>query len=462
MIGFLDRIEEDVFLGWACDSKDKNTKIEIEIIDENGKNIGKSIANLPRKDLADAGYGDCAFSIKAINSFQKFTIIAKNIKSGESKILTSSKKQILQIKETNFKPIISKTKTYSTNIAFIIGPSAVGKTTLVNSIKNEKIKCLSLDCEIIELFGETYNTNDIGDIYKKVGHECFILLSLYTIFSILKNIDKNLFYLIDVGSGSISKIMSNLSIFGKVIYLSLPLEQLYKRFITKDIEMSAEQYYLYTFSDGKHETYMSADIILNTYSLEHQSIQELLLTSLELQEKETPLNYLTNELFTEIALNIGGEHWKNFQNRWLYHKISVQIIKYLEIQNNKKILEIGTMGMQLISGSVTMDYNATKNNASWFIDGFKPDILHDARNCPYPFAYKEFDLVVALRVFHHLKPYQKEALKELKRIANNILIVTPNKLNEIILWNEGVQPTLSIKVGDFGFLYFFKDEQITN
>ena len=52
-------------------------------------------------------------------------------------------------------------------------------------------------------------------------------------------------------------------------------------------------------------------------------------------------------------------------------------------------------------------------------------MLHDGKNTPWPIANKKYEMFIALRVFHHLAPFQKACFSEAKRIARSIILVVP-------------------------------------
>ena len=173
--------------------------------------------------------------------------------------------------------------------------------------------------------------------------------------------------------------------------------------------------------------------------------------------------YLTRAAFEDMSNALNAQtgsmtHWNS--NRWHYHARSIELLAGISGQN---FLEIGTMGIQLHGGSITMDFS---------LDGlwptFRPDVSHDARVVPWPFADKSFDCVVALRVFHHLVPHQRQAFREARRVGKSILLVLPheyhaNRLNSAPVslqewtdWNDGVGPTWVENTGH-GVLFFWAD-----
>lgn len=154
-------------------------------------------------------------------------------------------------------------------------------------------------------------------------------------------------------------------------------------------------------------------------------------------------------------------HWN--ANRWEYHKVAVEICKEYSAQ---KILELGTMGIKIFEGSDEMDFDV---EAGWRIE--KPTYLHDAKLTPWPIENKSYDFFVALRVFHHLTPFQGICFQEARRIARNIVIVTPEnyqvthlnskgiKQSEVVDWNMGKEPTRIIDT-KHGILYFWDEKAL--
>lgn len=183
------------------------------------------------------------------------------------------------------------------------------------------------------------------------------------------------------------------------------------------------------------------------------------------------LNYLTKEIFFATAIDIGstkgGElHWKHLDERWDYHSKATNALKSLDVSNPNKVLEMGTMGVQLIENSHTIDY---MGNESWNYDGKNPTYIHDAKSIPWPIQDKKYECFVALRVFQHLQPYQKEAFLEAKRVASSIVLVVPEEnsnyvsftkpktitLKQLVEWNDGIKPDM-IEKTKMGNLYLFK------
>lgn len=181
------------------------------------------------------------------------------------------------------------------------------------------------------------------------------------------------------------------------------------------------------------------------------------------------IEYIDEKNFYTITNHIGGDHWKYLEHRWDYHKKALDILKSLNLNNHNEILEMGTMGIQLAKNSHTIDYFE-----NWNYEGKQPTYNHNAKIIPWggeeqKIKNKQYKCFIALRVFQHLQPFQKEAFLEAKRIANSVILVVPEISNdlisstkpkgitpdEFITWNDGVKPNI-IEETKMGTLYFWE------
>lgn len=179
--------------------------------------------------------------------------------------------------------------------------------------------------------------------------------------------------------------------------------------------------------------------------------------------------FLTFEEYKQKVQEMAGGHWApdRIEGRWDYHARTINLVKELNLKDASKILEMGTMGMQCIKNSKTIDYAER-----WDFPGKNPDYLHDARHIPWPIRDKEYDLFIALRVFQHLSPNQEECVNEAMRIANKIIIVTSEYYNtplfpdsKGITYNDffdyfkGIHPNLYIPDTAHGSLFYWDLEK---
>jgi hypothetical protein len=182
---------------------------------------------------------------------------------------------------------------------------------------------------------------------------------------------------------------------------------------------------------------------------------------------ELKIERFISEYFIEKVINrleITGGNWASYEGRWHYHKHAIEIIEKTNINDSSKVLEMGTLGINLVLGSDTIDYDER-----WNYPGQSPTYLHDARNLPWPINDKQYELFIALRVFQHLIPVQKECFMEALRIADNVLIVVPEyylpegegiTLQQFVEWNNGILPTIVQNILDDTNLYYWSKDDL--
>ena len=170
--------------------------------------------------------------------------------------------------------------------------------------------------------------------------------------------------------------------------------------------------------------------------------------------------------FAQRACQLEPNHWSSqpLEKRWDYHQKAIDILKTLAIETPADVLEMGTMGVQLVKGSDTLDYAER-----WNYTGKAPTYLHDGRSIPWPIPAKRYKAFIALRVFQYLIPRQKEAFEEAKRIAENVILVVPRDKaytpkglenaigitrEQLTAWNHGRPPTLCLET-KLGNLYYW-------
>ena len=179
---------------------------------------------------------------------------------------------------------------------------------------------------------------------------------------------------------------------------------------------------------------------------------------------------LTEAEFMAAAQRSGGGHWKNAASRWGYHEAAIALVHRVAPARADDVLELGTMGVSIVKGSDTMDYDE-----KWHATGFEPSFHHDARRHPWPVADGRYALFVALRVFHHLQPVRAACFAEARRVARSLIISAPmdyevERLHdtssgiteeEVLGWNGGVPPAETIRFGDWrGNLYFWDEASL--
>ena len=179
------------------------------------------------------------------------------------------------------------------------------------------------------------------------------------------------------------------------------------------------------------------------------------------------VKYLSRKSYSERAVEIGKGHWKNAHRRWVYHGAAVAFAQIVAPSSAASVLEMGTMGISCIEGSHTIDYLD-----SWDFQGKAPTYAHDARKTPWPVETDTYKLLIALRVYHHLAPVQREAFNEARRVARNLIICSPESYDKVkgsrgiplesyIEWNDGREPTAIMEIDEeFGNLYFWNEKAL--
>jgi len=140
------------------------------------------------------------------------------------------------------------------------------------------------------------------------------------------------------------------------------------------------------------------------------------------------MKYLTKNRFLKKveALKVSNpEHWGNINKvpgqpvateRWSYHQKAISLLKLIE---PKTVLEAGSMGIFLTKSSDSIDLDIP--DWGWRLT-YEPTYNYDLTQIPWkPIKDKQYDVFVALRVFHHMKDEAKY-LKEMERISNHIIL----------------------------------------
>ena len=126
------------------------------------------------------------------------------------------------------------------------------------------------------------------------------------------------------------------------------------------------------------------------------------------------MKYLTK---IEFYRKCTGPYWRNQQQRWMYLKPVIDILK---ASNAQSVLELGNNGINLTDNSDTMNFSdRLDKNLTYHIDATK---------VPWNIPDKKYDFFVALQVFEHLDPKrmkQVDVFNEACRVAKNVVISIP-------------------------------------
>lgn len=128
------------------------------------------------------------------------------------------------------------------------------------------------------------------------------------------------------------------------------------------------------------------------------------------------MEILTDDEFTKQR---GQDcYWRG---RWEYFAAAGRLIADVPPGD---VLEIGPYTIPLLCESRIMDIRHFVPDVS-IDDTYCRTVIHDARDTPFPFDDKSFDLVVALQVWEHLGTRQAEAFAEVRRISKRFLMSVP-------------------------------------
>lgn len=143
--------------------------------------------------------------------------------------------------------------------------------------------------------------------------------------------------------------------------------------------------------------------------------------------------------------------------RWDYHSKARDVVSEIGLGQPKNVLEIGALGTNIVVGSDTMDFLE-----AWDVREKKPTYIHDARNVPWPFPDRKYELLIALRVFQHVWPRQADCFREASRVARRVLLVVPRRYangkgmsyDEFLRLNGGIHPNKYVHT-ELGELFFW-------
>lgn len=148
------------------------------------------------------------------------------------------------------------------------------------------------------------------------------------------------------------------------------------------------------------------------------------------------MNFRTREEHKAIVVQ-----YPYYRGRWLYVKAAIDLLR---TKNFKSVLELGPgpAGFSIIHNADTM----------WLKElAIRPTYQHDATQLPWPITDRQYDLLIALQVFEHLKGQQAVVFQELQRVAKMALLSLPYKWGKpghshhvteemIEKWTDGLEP----------------------
>lgn len=175
------------------------------------------------------------------------------------------------------------------------------------------------------------------------------------------------------------------------------------------------------------------------------------------------LKLLTKEEYMLAGKKLAPDYWNPgfAKKKWGYHQRAIDLIQKLNLTDARRVLEMGTMGIQVVQHSDTLDFAD-----EYPFEGKNPTYVHDGKVLPWPISDDRYELFIALRVFQHLAPVQQECFLEARRISRYQLLVVPYEYHhpqkgiiydEFVEWLDGVHPN-HFEISSQGALYFWDRE----
>lgn len=138
-----------------------------------------------------------------------------------------------------------------------------------------------------------------------------------------------------------------------------------------------------------------------------------------------------------------------YAGRWSYFSEVLWLAR--RIRPNS-VLELGPHTLPLFPAGDTLDRRASVS----------PTYLHDARRTPWP-VDRRYDLLIGLQVWEHLGPHQTAAFREMRRVADHVMLSVPFLWHAphdpehggidhqtVLRWSGGVPPKATVLANYYG------------
>ena len=159
-----------------------------------------------------------------------------------------------------------------------------------------------------------------------------------------------------------------------------------------------------------------------------------------------PVRPMLRSEFDEMA-----EAYPYYKGRWRYTSVALAEAAKLIVRDDlRTALEVGAPVKPILTGAHVMDYRYREE-----LDPSVPVTVHDATQVPWPFEDKQFGLFIALQVWEHLGSGQRDAFREVRRVARHAILSLPidwemtdpsdihHKISEekVLSWFAPIEPT---------------------
>ena len=110
-----------------------------------------------------------------------------------------------------------------------------------------------------------------------------------------------------------------------------------------------------------------------------------------------------------------------YKGRWRYTSVALAEAAKLIVRDDlRTALEVGAPVKPILTGAHVMDYRYREE-----LDPSVEVTVHDATDVPWPFDDKQFGLFIALQVWEHLGSGQRDAFREVRRVARHAILSLP-------------------------------------
>jgi SAM-dependent methyltransferase len=153
----------------------------------------------------------------------------------------------------------------------------------------------------------------------------------------------------------------------------------------------------------------------------------------------------------KVGRQYGADYWDGdrrygyggyrYDGRWSV--VAKKLVETYQLPPDAKILDVGCgKGFlmyeftRLLPGCEVAGFDASDHGLAHGKEEVRPRVFKHGAQDPYPFADKQFDLVVSLTTFHNLAVYDlKKALQEMERVGKNKYLVVESYRDELELFN---------------------------
>jgi SAM-dependent methyltransferase len=152
-----------------------------------------------------------------------------------------------------------------------------------------------------------------------------------------------------------------------------------------------------------------------------------------------------------VAKRYGWEYWDGprrygyggykYDGRW--ERVARKLVERYALHDDARILDVGCGKgyllyefARILPGARTLGFDASRYALENAKEEIRPFLFEHRAESPYPFADKEFDLVVCVTTLHNLQLFDlRDALGEIERVGKQKLVVVESFRSDAELFN---------------------------